>query len=117
VATRIPIEGDEARHRPRFTTTWSCHDPHFFVCRTPSSSVYRADDGELVAEDVGTLNGFSPEAGAHRLKQLSLAKEPGFRIGAHDSSRRDARHPVAPGEIAYGPPRAHEKWSYSWAQC
>jgi hypothetical protein len=107
VATRIPIEGDEARIGRAFDNDVVVDDPHVAPHHL---RIYRAGDGELVAEDIGTLNGLFPEHGAHRVKLLSLAKEPGFRIGRTGLRVRDARHPVAPEKLLT-PPRAHAKWS------
>ena len=107
VATRIPVERDEASIGRAFDNDVVVDDPHVAPHHL---RIYRADGGELVAEDVGTLNGLFPEHGAHRVKTLSLAKEPGFRIGRTTLRVRDARHPVAP-ERLLTPPRAHAKWA------
>ena len=48
----------------------------------------------MVAEDMQSLNGLYSEHGAHRVAKLSLARQPGFRIGRTTLRVRDARHPV-----------------------
>jgi hypothetical protein len=107
VATRIPVERDEASIGRAFDNDVVVDDPHVAPHHL---RIYRAEGGELVAEDIGTLNGLFPEHGAHRVKTLSLAKEPGFRIGRTTLRVRDARHSVAP-ERLLTPPRAHAKWA------
>jgi hypothetical protein len=72
--------------------------------------IYRGEDGELVAEDLGTLNGLFPEHGAKPVSTLSLAKEPGIRIGRTTLRVHDSAHPVA-AERLLTPPRAHARWA------
>ena len=107
VATRVPIEREEARIGRAFDNDVVVDDPHVAPHHL---RIYRGDDGELVAEDIGTLNGLFPEHAAQRVKSLSLAKEPGFRIGRTTLRVRDARHPVAPEKLLT-PPRAHARWA------
>jgi hypothetical protein len=107
VAARVPVERDEATIGRAFDNDVVVDDPHVAPHHL---RIHRAEDGELVAEDLGTLNGLFPEHGAHGVKTLSLAKEPGFRIGRTTLRVRDARHPVAP-ERLLTPPRAHAKWA------
>ena len=107
VATRVPIDRDEARIGRAFDNDVVIDDPHVAPHHL---RIFRGDDGELVAEDIGTLNGLFPEHAAQRVKTLSLAKEPGFRIGRTTLRVRDARHPVAP-ERLLTPPRAHARWA------
>jgi hypothetical protein len=72
--------------------------------------IFRGDDGELVAQDLGTLNGLYPEHGARRVERLPLAKEPGIRIGRTTLRVHDAAHAVAPEKLLT-PPRAHAAWA------
>ena len=107
VATRIAIDGDEARVGRAFDNDVVVDDPHVAPHHL---LIRRGEDGELFAEDLGTLNGLFPEHGAHRVPRLSLQKEPGFRIGRTTLRVRDARHPVAPEKLLT-PPRAHARWA------
>jgi hypothetical protein len=72
--------------------------------------IHRGEDGELVAEDLGSLNGLYPEHGAQRATHLPLAKNPGIRIGRTVLRVHDAAHPV-PAEKLLTAPRAHAKWA------
>ena len=107
VAARVPVERSEARIGRAFDNDVVVDDPHVAPHHL---SIYRGEDGELVAEDLGTLNGLHPEHGAQRVPRLALAKEPGFRIGRTTLRVRDAAHPVAP-ERLLTPPRAHAAWA------
>ena len=107
VATRIAIERDEARVGRAFDNDVVLDDPHVAPHHL---RIYRGEDGELVAEDLETLNGLFPEHGAPPVPRLPLAKEPGFRIGRTTLRVRDARHPVAPEKLLT-PPRAHARWA------
>jgi len=106
VAARERIESDEARVGRGFDNDVVIADPHV----APNHlRIYRGEDGELVAEDLGTLNGLYPEHGARRVERLSLKGEPGIRIGRTVLRVHDAAHPVAP-ERLLTPPRAHARW-------
>ena len=107
VATRIALERDEARIGRAFDNDVVIDDPHVAPHHL---RIHRGEDGELVAEDLGTLNGLFPEHASHRVPRLSLANEPGFRIGRTTLRVRDARHPVAPEKLLT-PPRAHARWA------
>jgi hypothetical protein len=107
VASRVPVEKAEARVGRAFDNDVVVDDVHVAPHHL---RIYRGDDGELVAEDLGTLNGLYPEHGAHRVPRLSLAREPGFRIGRTTLRVRDAAHPVAPEKLLT-PPRAHAAWA------
>ena len=107
VAARVSVERDEARIGRAFDNDVVVDDPHVAPHHL---RIHRGEDGELVAEDIGTLNGLFPEHGAHRVKTVSLAKETGFRIGRTTLRVRDARHPVAP-EKPLTPLRSHAKWA------
>jgi len=72
--------------------------------------LFRAEDGELVAEDLGSVNGLYAEHGSKRLQRISLANEPAIRIGRTILRVHDAAHPVAP-EKPLTPPRAHAQWA------
>jgi hypothetical protein len=107
VAARLPIDGAEARVGRAFDNDVVVDDPHVAPHHL---RIHRGEDGELVAEDLGTLNGLFPEHGGRRVERLSLAKEPGFRIGRTTIRVRDAAHPVAPEKLLTAP-RAHAAWA------
>jgi hypothetical protein len=107
VANRIAIEKEEALIGRAFDNDVVLDDPHVAPHHL---RIHRGDDGELVAVDLGTLNGLYAEHASHRVPTLALAKEPGFRIGRTTLRVRDARHPVAP-ERLLTPPRAHARWA------
>ncbi len=107
VAARERIEGDEARVGRAFDNDVVIDDPHVAPHHL---RIFRGEDGELVAEDLGTLNGLYPEHGASRVTSLPLASEPGIRIGRTTLRVHDAAHAVAP-EKRMTPPRAHAAWS------
>jgi hypothetical protein len=107
VATRVRVESEEARIGRAFDNDVVVDDAHVAPHHL---RIYRAEDGELVAEDLGTLNGLFAEHGAQRLPKLSLAKEPGIRIGRTTLRVHDAAHPVA-AEKLLTPPRDHARWA------
>jgi hypothetical protein len=91
----------------RSTTTW------WWTTRSsrPTTRAFSGRrEGELVAEDLGTLNGLYAEHGARRATRLSLAKEPGLRIGRTIVRVRDGASSVDP-ERLLTPPRAHVRWA------
>jgi hypothetical protein len=107
VAARERIDASEARIGRAFDNDVVIDDAHVAPHHL---RIYRGDDGELVAEDLGTLNGMFPEHGAKSVAMLSLAKEPGIRIGRTTLRVHDAAHPVA-AEKLLTPPRAHARWA------
>lgn len=107
VAARERIEVPEARIGRAFDNDVVIDDPHVAPHHL---RIFRGEDGELVAEDLGTMNGLYPEHGAKRVTRLSLAKEPGIRIGRTILRVHDAAHAVAP-ERLLTPPRAHAAWA------
>jgi FHA domain len=107
VAARERIEAPEARIGRAFDNDVVVDDPYVAPHHL---RIYRAEDGELVAEDLGTLNGLYPEHGAKRVASLPLAKEPGIRIGRTTLRVHDAAHPVT-AERLLTPPRAHATWA------
>jgi hypothetical protein len=107
VAARERIEAPEARVGRAFDNDVVVDDPHVAPHHL---RIFRGEDGELVAEDLGTLNGLYSEHGARRVTRLPLAKEPGIRIGRTTLRVHDAAHPVA-AEKALTPPRAHAAWA------
>jgi hypothetical protein len=102
VAARERIERDEARVGRAFDNDVVVNDPHVAPHHL---RVYRAEDGQLVAEDLGTLNGLYPEHGASRVPRLMLKDTPGLRIGRTVLRIHGAEHVVAP-EKPLRPPRA-----------
>jgi hypothetical protein len=107
VAARERIVADEARIGRAFDNDVVVDDPHVAPHHL---RLFRAEDGELVAEDLGTLNGLYPEHGARRVTRLPLAREPGIRIGRTVIRVHDGAHPVGP-ERLLTPPRAHARWA------
>jgi hypothetical protein len=107
VATRERIDTQEARIGRAFDNDVVIDDPHVAPHHL---RVFRGEDGELMAEDLGTLNGLYPEHGAKRVERLALAKEPGIRVGRTILRVHDAAHPVA-AEKLLTPPRAHARWA------
>jgi FHA domain len=107
VAARERIEAPEARVGRAFDNDVVVDDPHVAPHHL---RIFRGEDGELVAEDLGTLNGLYPEHGAKRVTRLPLAREPGIRIGRTTLRVHDAAHPVVP-EKFLTPPRAHASWA------
>jgi len=107
VGQRERIEAAEARIGRAFDNDVVIDDPHVAPHHL---RIYRGDDGELVAEDLGSLNGLYPEQGALRATHLPLAKNPGIRIGRTILRVHDAAHPV-PAEKLLTPPRAHVRWA------
>jgi pSer/pThr/pTyr-binding forkhead associated (FHA) protein len=107
VAVRERIEAPEAHIGRAFDNDVVIDDVHVAPHHL---RIYRGEDGELVAEDLGTLNGLFPEHGAKPVSTLSLAKEPGIRIGRTTLRVHDSAHPVA-AERLLTPPRAHARWA------
>jgi hypothetical protein len=107
VATRARIDNEEARIGRAFDNDVVVDDVHVAPHHL---RIYRGADGELVAEDLATLNGLFAEHGAKRVPTLSLEKEPGIRIGRTTLRVHDAAHPV-PTEKLLTPPRDHARWS------
>jgi hypothetical protein len=107
VASRNRIASDDARVGRAFDNDVVVDDPHVAPHHV---RIFRGEDGELVAEDLGTLNGLYSEHGARRATRLSLAKEPGLRIGRTIVRVRDGAHSVDP-ERLLTPPRAHARWA------
>ncbi len=107
VATRERIVTEEARIGRAFDNDVVIDDPHVAPHHL---RIYRGEDGELIAEDLGTLNGLYPEHGAKRVTRLALAKGPGIRIGRTTLRVHDAVHSVVPEKLLT-PPRAHASWA------
>lgn len=107
VAIRERIDSEAARIGRAFDNDVVIDDPHVAPHHL---RIYRGEDGELVAEDLGSLNGLYPEHGANRVPRLALAKEPGIRIGRTILRVHDAAHAVAPEKLLT-PPRAHAAWA------
>ncbi len=106
VHSRERIEAAEARVGRAFDNDVVVDDPHVAPHHL---RVFRGDDGELVAEDLGSINGLYAEHGAARVPRLSLRNEPGLRIGRTILRVHDGAHPVA-AEKPLTPPRAHARW-------
>jgi hypothetical protein len=106
VATRNRIDTAEASVGRAFDNDVVVNDPHVAPHHI---KVSRGEDGELVAEDLGTLNGLYAEHGAQRVARLSLRSAPGFRIGRTILRVHDGAHAVA-AEKLLTPPKAHLRW-------
>ena len=106
VRARQRVDSEEARIGRAFDNDVVVDDPHVAPHHV---RIFRGDDGRLVAEDLGTLNGLYAEHGAKRVPRLTLDGQPGFRIGRTTLRVHDGAHAVAP-EKALTPPRAHAKW-------
>jgi pSer/pThr/pTyr-binding forkhead associated (FHA) protein len=111
VATRTRVDAPEARIGRAFDNDVVLDDPHVAPHHV---RIARGEEGELFAEDLGTLNGLYPEHGARRVTRLALARAPGIRIGRTVVRVHDAARPVEP-ERLLTPPRAHAKWSIGLA--
>lgn len=107
VAARERIDASEARIGRAFDNDVVVDDPHVAPHHL---RIHRGEDGELVAEDLGSLNGLYSEHGAKRVARLPLAKEPGIRIGRTILRVHDAAHSVAEEKLLT-PPRAHAAWA------
>jgi hypothetical protein len=107
VAARERIDAAEARIGRAFDNDVVVDDPHVAPHHL---RIHRGEDGELVAEDLGSLNGLYSEHGARRVARLPLAREPGIRIGRTILRVHDAEHSVA-AEKLLTPPRAHAAWA------
>jgi hypothetical protein len=111
VYARERIEADEAHIGRAFDNDVVVDDPHVAPHHL---RIHRGGDGELVAEDLGTKNGLYAEHGEERVPRMSLAREPGLRIGRTVLRVHDSAHPVAP-EKSLAPPRAHVRWALGLA--
>jgi hypothetical protein len=106
VVARERIDHAEARIGRAFDNDVVVDDPHVAPHHL---RVHRSDDGALVAEDLGTLNGLYAEHGAERVPRVALGRSPGVRIGRTVLRIHDAAIEVAP-ERPLTPPRAHARW-------
>jgi len=111
VQTRERIESSEARIGRAFDNDVVVNDPHVAAHHL---RVFRGEDGELVAEDLGSVNGLYTEHGARRVPRLSLKGEPGIRIGRTILRIHDAAHAV-PAERPLTPPSQHAAWDLALA--
>jgi hypothetical protein len=107
VLSRTRIDTPEARVGRAFDNDVVVNDPHVAPHHL---RLFRAEDGELVAEDLGTLNGLYAEHGSRNLARVSLAAQPSIRIGRTILRVHDAAQPVAP-EKPLTPARAHSQWA------
>jgi hypothetical protein len=106
VAERHRIDTPSARIGRAFDNDVVIDDPHVAAHHL---LVSRGEDGVLVAEDLGTLNGLHAEHATSRVHKLALAGAPGLRIGRTVLRVHDAALAVAP-ERLLAPPRAHATW-------
>lgn len=107
VAQRQRIEAEEARIGRAFDNDVVVDDPHVAPHHV---RIHRGEDGVLLAEDLGSLNGLFPEHGALRSTHIALAANPGIRIGRTILRVHDAAHTV-PAEKLLTAPRAHARWA------
>ena len=106
VVARERIEASEARIGRAFDNDVVVNDPHVAPHHL---RVYRGEDGALVAEDLGTVNGLYREHGATREARLAVGAESTLRIGRTTLRVHDATQPVA-AERPLTPPRTHLRW-------
>jgi hypothetical protein len=106
VASRHRIDAPEARVGRAFDNDVVLDDAHVAPHHL---RIVRAEDGSLLAEDLGTLNGLYAEHGARRVERLALEHEAGLRIGRTVLRVHDAAREVAPEKLLT-PPRAHAAW-------
>jgi len=107
VASRSRIAADEARVGRAFDNDVVLDDPHVAPHHV---RIFRGEDVALAAEDLGTLNGLYPEHGARSVTRLTLAADPGIRIGRTVIRVHDSARAVEP-ERLLTPPRAHARWA------
>jgi hypothetical protein len=107
VVDRLRIDAPEARVGRAFDNDVVVNDPHVAPHHL---RIFRGEDGTLVAQDLGSVNGLYAEHGAERVQRLALAAAPGVRIGRTILRVHDATRAVAP-EKPLTPPRAHAQWS------
>src|SRR5204863_8958613 len=75
VLSRSRIDATEARIGRAFDNDIVVNDPHVAPHHV---RLLRDEDGALVAEDLGTINGLYAEHGAQRQSRIALAAEPGI---------------------------------------
>jgi hypothetical protein len=107
VHTRERIDAGETRIGRAYDNDVVIDDPHVAPHHL---RIYRGEDGELVAEDLGTMNGLFREHGGERAHSISLKGEPGIRIGRTILRVHDSQHAVVPEKLLT-PPRAHARWA------
>ena len=107
VAARERIDAPEARIGRAFDNDVVVDDPHVAPHHV---RVFRGEDGGLVAEDLGSVNGLYAEHGRARVARVSLAHAPGLRIGRTIVRVHDGARAVA-AEKPLTPPRAHARWA------
>jgi hypothetical protein len=107
VLSRTRIDTDEARVGRAYDNDVVVNDPYVAPHHV---RIFRAEDGALVAEDLGSVNGLYAEHGAKRMQRAPLATLPAIRIGRTILRIHDADQPVAP-EKALTPPQAHAIWA------
>ena len=111
VRSRERVDSGEARIGRAFDNDVVIDDPHVAPHHL---RIFRAEDGELVAEDLGTVNGLYAEHGAVRLPRVALKGAAGLRIGRTVLRIHDGTQAVA-AEKPLTPPRAHARWDVGLA--
>ena len=106
VLARHRVDAEEARVGRAFDNDVVVDDPHVAPHHL---RLFRGEDGALMAEDLGTVNGLYAEHGARRVARIALAGAPGLRIGRTTLRVHDATQAVAPEKPLIAP-RAHAKW-------
>ncbi|HET7594274.1 MAG TPA: FHA domain-containing protein, partial [Stellaceae bacterium] len=102
VAARYRFAGPEIRIGRGYTNDVVVDDPYVAL---EHLRIRRGDDGSLVAEDIGTLNGMHVGRKAGRVERVVLDGDQVIRIGRTDLRIRGAEY-VLPRERALtGPPR------------
>lgn len=102
VAARYRFAGPEIRIGRGYTNDVVVDDPYVAL---EHLRIRRGDDGSLVAEDIGTLNGMHVGRTAEKVERVVLDGDQVIRIGRTDLRIRGAEY-VLPRERALtGPPR------------
>jgi Inner membrane component of T3SS, cytoplasmic domain len=102
VAARLRFAGPEVRIGRAYDNDVVLDDP--FVAAS-HLRVFRADTGELVAEDAGSLNGLFLDRDKRRHERIVIDGERPIRIGHTHLRIRDGSHAVAPERIGRHAPR------------
>ena len=111
VRSRERVDSGEARIGRAFDNDVVIDDPHVAPHHL---RIFRGEDGELVAEDLGTVNGLYAEHGAVRVPRVASKGAAGLRIGRTVLRVHDGTQAVA-AEKPLTPPRAHARWDVGLA--
>ena len=102
VAVRHRLSGPEIRIGRAYDNDVVLDDP--FVAAS-HVRVFRADTGELIAEDAGSVNGLFLDRDKRRHERIVIDGERAIRIGHTHLRIRDGQHAVPPERIGRPAPR------------